>query len=72
MPLSDLLPYDVVLRILELSQYDYTALANCALTNKHLNDIASRLLYKTVVISPRSGEWVSASGIPVGFTVKEL
>jgi len=69
---TESLPYDLVLRILELCQDHYAALANCALANKHLSGVAGRLLYETVVISPKRVEWIPSSGIPVGSVIEEF
>jgi hypothetical protein len=46
------LGYDVLLQVLETFQDDYGNLYRCSLVNREYNEIASRILYSRVVLSP--------------------
>jgi hypothetical protein len=46
------LNYDVLLHVLEMFQDDYGNLYRCSLVNREYNEIASKILYSRVVLSP--------------------
>lgn len=47
-----LLAYDIIAAILDCIEYDLSFLAQSSLVNKEFNVAASKLLYRTVVVSP--------------------
>ncbi|KIM89935.1 hypothetical protein PILCRDRAFT_812719 [Piloderma croceum F 1598] len=46
------LGYDVLLQVLEMFRDDYGNLYRCSLVNREYNEIASKILYSRVVLSP--------------------
>lgn len=50
---SQLIPYDVLLRILETIPHDHGTLYRCSLVNHEFNHAASKVIYaKVILLSP--------------------
>jgi len=49
---ADYFGYDVLLPVLEIFQDHYGNLYRCSLVNRKFNEIASKLLYSRIVLSP--------------------
>ena len=44
--------YDTLLPVLEILDHDYSDLYHCSLVNRDFNEMASKVLYSRVVLSP--------------------